>query len=49
MPAVTTDRAYSVSDLAQRWACKPHGVLALIASGDLKALDISVPGSKRPH
>jgi hypothetical protein len=42
-------RAYTVTELAQRYVVKPHTILALIAAGELKAIDISAPGAKRPH
>jgi hypothetical protein len=45
----TSQRAFTVAQLAERWLVKQHVVLACIKAGDLKALDISAPGSKRPH
>lgn len=42
-------RAFTVAQLADRWAIKPHVVLALIAAGELKAINVAAPGAKRPH
>jgi hypothetical protein len=41
--------SYTVADLAGRWQCKPHVVLDLIDAGELPAIDVSRPGSKRPR
>ena len=41
-------RDYTVSDLAERWGCKPHVVLALIKDRELEAINIR-PGAKRPR
>lgn len=45
-PAV---RAFTVAQIADRWFVKQHVVLALIAAGELKALNVAAPGAKRPH
>ena len=54
-PAIIADgetlsvRALTVAQLAERYSCKPHVILALIRASELKALDIRAPGAKRPH
>jgi hypothetical protein len=45
----TTERAYSVSQLAERFSVKPHVILALIRAGELAAKDLRAPGAQRPH
>lgn len=42
-------RALTVAQLADRYACKQHVILALIRSAELRALDIRAPGARRPR
>jgi hypothetical protein len=42
-------RAWTVTELAERFVCKPHAILALIRAGELRAVNIAAPGANRPH
>lgn len=42
-------RAWTVTQVAERYGCKPHLVLKLIAAGELVAIDLRLPGARRPR
>ena len=44
-----TDSAYSVKRVSELLGIRQHGVLSLIRSGELRAVDVSLKRSKRPR
>jgi hypothetical protein len=42
-------RAFSVAEVADRFAVKAHIILALIKANEIKAIDLRSPGSMRPR
>lgn len=41
-----SDRAHTIADIAASLGIRPHAVLALIHSGQLRAVDVSLKGRK---